>query len=165
MAYAASIDLIARFDHRVISDLASDSGEPVADVSTDANVQAGLDDASGRIDAAVTVAQHYTPADLAALTGTDLALLKRLTCELTMLFLFGRRQETLLGQEYERLEKRCEDQLDRLRKGERLFGMEANRNAGLPTIDGPTTTDYRDLYLVRDRVQNFYPQRVLPGLR
>ena len=165
MAYAASTDLTARFDERVIADLASDSGEPVGDLSSDATVEAALDDASGRIDAAVTVAQHYTPTQLAALTGTDLALLKRLTCELAMLFLMGRRQESWLGNDYERLEKRVEDQLDRLRRGERLFGLEANRNAGLPTIDGPTTTQYDNLHLLRGRVHNFYPERVLPGLR
>ncbi len=165
MAYAASTDLTARFDERTIKDLVSDSGEPVADLSSDLKAQAALDDASGRIDAAVTVAQHYSPTDLAALTGTDQAMLKRLTCELAMLFLMGRRQEAWLGNDYERIEKRCEDQLDRLRKGERLFGMEVNRNAGLPTIDGPTTVGYHQLHLLRGRTHNFYPQRMLPGLR
>lgn len=165
MPYAASTDMTDRFDERPLADLVSDSGEPVADLSSDRKLQAALDDASGRIDAAVTVAQHYTPTQLASLTGTDLAMLKRLTCELAMLFLMARRQDTWFSDRYERLELRCEAQLDRLRKGERLFGLEVNREAGLPTIDGPTTTQYDNLHLLRGRVNNFYPQRVLPGLR
>jgi len=165
MAYAAPSDMAERFDERIIKDLASDTGQAVASITADTKVLAALDDGAGRIDSAATVGQQYTSANLAALTGTALSLLKRLNCELAMLFLMGRRQDKWLSDGYEKMERRCEEQLERIRKGERVFGLTANRDAGLPTIDGPTTTEYRDLYLVRDRVQNFYPARVLPGLR
>ena len=162
MAYATSSDLTARFDRRIIADLATDEGVEVSESSLSSNtaVDAALDDASGRIDAALTVARIYTTDDLDALTGNSLALLKRITCELAMTFLIGRRQEKLLDQSLAAVEEKAEAYLDRLRKGERLFGaVDAAKGAGLPTVDGPTAVKYDTLNLLPDRTRNFYPHR------
>jgi len=91
MAYATPTDLSARFDEAIIKDLASDTGDPVDNITTDTKVLAALDDASGRIESACTVSRLYSPDDLAGLTGNTLALLKRITCELAMAYLMGRR--------------------------------------------------------------------------
>ena len=162
MSYADADDLTARFDWRIIADLASDSGTQVEESALGGNekVAAALDDASGRIDAALSVAQVYTAADLAGLSGNSLAMLKRITCELAMLFLIGRRQEKLLDGSLPPMEQKAEDYLDRLRKGERLFGdVAAAAAAGLPTVDGPTTVQYEELNLLPDRTRNFYASR------
>ncbi len=160
MAYASATDLLARFDERTIADLASDTGEPISDFENDTKISAALDDASGKIDSALTVAQIYLPSELAELTGVSSALLKRITCELAMVFLIRRRQENLTDDALTQIGVQAEEYLDRLRKGERVFGdSEANQKAGLPTVDGPTTIDYQQLNLLPDRTRNFYPQR------
>ncbi len=162
MAYASSADLIARFDVRIIQDLASDTGTQVSagDLSSDAKVSASLDDASGKIDSALTVAQIYTTDDLEGLTGNSLALLKRITCELAMVFLIGRRQEKFLDESLAQVEEKSEAYLDRIRKGERLFGsVEDAVTAGLPTVGGMTAVEYNELNLMPDRTHNFYPKR------
>jgi len=162
MAYASSSDLSARFDVRIISDLASDDGTQITEdaLATNSKVVAALADASGRIDSALTVARIYSTADLAALTGNSLALLKRITCELAMAFLIGRRQEKFLDEAIARVEQKSEEYLDRLRKGERLFGgSEEAKDAGLPSVDGPTAVDYSNLNLLPDRTHHYYPSR------
>lgn len=159
MAYADSDDLIARYDEQTLKDLASDTGDPVADISTDTAVTAALNDASGRVQSAVSVSRLYSATELAALTGSSLALLKRITCELAMVFMLERRPEKY-GDEYtRRLRQSSEDYLERLRKGERLFDVEVAKDAGLPSIDGPTTVDARNLNLITTRTQNFYPSK------
>lgn len=159
MSYASPADLTARFDENTIKDLASDTGEPVADITNDQKVLAALADASGRIDSALTVSRMYTPVDLAALTGNSLALLKRIVCSLAMAYLIERRPEKYGGEGVSAAKKDAEEFIDRLRKGERLFDVEAAKDAGLPEIDGPTTTTYRELNLIPDRTRNFYPVR------
>ena len=160
MAYADAADLLARFDERIIADLASDTGEPVGDITNDMKVDAALDDASGKVDSALTVATIYTPTELTALEGGSLALLKRITCELAMVFLIRRRQENMGNEELNQIGVQAEEYLDRLRKGERVFGgSEAQQGAGLPTIDGPSVAQYTRMNLIPDRTRNFYPLR------
>jgi hypothetical protein len=150
-------DLVLRFDRNVIADLASDSGTPAADLSADPIVLAALSDAEGRVFSALTVADMYTPTDLAALTGTALDLFKRITCGLAMGNLMMRRQGQY--QDYYRAAvDDAEGFLERLRKGERVFGGDAeNRSAGLISIDGPSAVDVANMNLVTSRVKNFYP--------
>jgi len=159
MAYANPSDLVARYDERVLKDLASDTGEPGDVAIGNPRVAAALDAASGYVDAAVQVGGIYTPEDLAALTGNSLALLVDLTCELAMVRLMSARLEKYGHEQVEAVRKRCEEYLDRLRNGERLFGLDDQRDAGLPTIDGPRAVDYQRLNLLPDRMRRYYPQR------
>lgn len=159
MSYATPADLAVRFDESTISDLASDTGEPVADISTDTNVLAAMEDASGRVDAALLMARMYSPADLGALTGNSQGLLKRIVCELAMAFLIERRPEKFNGDRPENVRRAAEDYLDLLRRGERIFNVEGVKDAGLPEIDGPTVTQYNRLNLLPDRTRNYYPRR------
>lgn len=163
-AYATSADLIKRYDSRDIAMLASDTGSPSAGIATDPNVTEALLDASGEIDSALMVSKMYAATDLTSLTGNSAAKLKRLTCDLAMSFLFARRP--LFGfEKYEAARKMSDGHLDRLRKGENIFDLQAIKDAGVPKVDGPTTVDYTDLNLVRDRTKNHYPRRVLPDNR
>jgi phage gp36-like protein len=160
MAYATSDDLIARFDATYIADLASDTGEPlpIDQLSGSSKIDVALEDASGQIDAALSVARQYEVADLLLLTGSPLGLLKRLVCQLAMVFLMERRQENLGSERLQDLKKTVEKYLDALRQGDRIFGIDANMDASLPELDGPTTTNYDDMNLMATtRVRNFYP--------
>jgi phage gp36-like protein len=161
MADATSDDLAARFDQRVISDLASDAGEPVVDITTDTNVSTALDDATGAFRAAVQVGGMYSDSDIDDLTGSSLALRKRIVCELAMIYLISRRPEKFGNAEtYEAMRKGTEEYLDRLRKGERVFpAVTAAVEAGQASVDGPTAVVYERLNLLPDRTRNFYPSR------
>ncbi len=160
MPYATADDLRARYDERILADLVSDTGQPVTTLATDAKITAALTDASGRVDAACTVANVYLADDLSGLAGNALSLLKLITCQLAMAALLSRRQERLGDEGLQRVTQEAEDYLDRLRKGERLFGsIEAAKSAGLPTTDGPRTVDYDRMNLLPDRTRNFFPSR------
>lgn len=124
--YATVADLLARYDARTVGDLAGDAGSRVsaadlADANTagGANVAAALADASGQIEAACLRGGRYLPADLAALTGMSAKRLVRLTCRVTMLLLMERRPDS----KWPEWAKDVEAELDRVAKGERVFGL------------------------------------------
>ena len=158
--------MVNRFDSREIGDLLSDTNTPVDEGDFPENVKllAILADASGEIDAALMVGDRYTAADLSALTGNSLAHLKRIACEIAMRDLMARRpgyKPELL----ESFEKRCQKHLDRLRQGENVFNIQDHKDAGLPANGGLSTVETRNLNLIRDRVNNYYPGRRLPDNR
>ncbi|WP_321377114.1 hypothetical protein [Trichococcus shcherbakoviae] len=159
MAYAIPSDMAARYDLNTISDLLSDSGEPVANITDNSILLAILESSSGRVDAALLVSDNYTTAELASLTGNSLALLKDIVCDLGMARLMRRRPEKLGDEAVAAVSKDAEEYLDRLRRGDRLFDIPAHREAGLPEVTGPTAMDYRNLNLIPDRTHNFYPAR------
>ncbi|MDY0170592.1 MAG: hypothetical protein RBS80_28890 [Thermoguttaceae bacterium] len=161
MAFADFEDLAARYDARLIRDLASDSGIPVSDAEagSDPRIAAALDDGAGRILAACLNGRIYSEDDLLALVGSSLALLKRINCELAVVFLMGRRLDKFTSEEYQRAMEAAEAYLDRLRKGERLFQVPANLDATVPEIDGPHVTTYNRLNLLPERCRPFYPNR------
>jgi len=158
-AYATPQDMIRYYDETIVADLVDDGGEGVADLMNDPTLLAILDSASGRVESACAVANLYKPDDLAALAGPSKALLAELVCDLAMVRLLKRRQ----GTKYQELRdqvKDAEEHLDRIRKGERIFGgMAEVREAGLPQVEGPTTATYERLNLIPDRTRNFYPAR------
>jgi hypothetical protein len=75
--------------------------------------------------------------------------------------LVQRRFDKLSSEYWTEREKWCEDYLDRLRNGQRLFlASPADLvGAGQPSVDGPTAVEYAYLNLLPDRVENFYPNR------
>lgn len=148
------------FDSSVIADLASDTGTPVADIGSDARVLAALAAASGRVESALTVGNQYTPEHLAGLGGNSQALLKELVCGLAMQLMLRRRPGSRHDEQYKPAVEDANEFLDRLRKGERVFGGSVeNRDAGLPSVDGPSTVDYDRLNLIPDRTRHYYPSR------
>ena len=165
--YAAPTDFFERYDVRDIGQLASDNGSeiPESALATDANVLTALDDASGDIDTALVVSNRYLTTELEGLTGNSLAKLKRITCDLAMAYMLGRRPAAD-PEKLEAFEKRATTHLERLRNGENVFNLADQKSAGNPSIDGPTLVRFDDhLNLVRDRVNNYYPARRLPGNR
>lgn len=156
-AYADYDDLVAFTDANTIADLLSDDGTPIADPSADTKLSTLFLAASGQVEAACGVSSLYTPDELAALTGNSQALLKQLVCCLAMVGLVRRRPEKWGSDYWQAIRQEAEDYLDKLRKGERLFDDSTKRDAGLPTIDGPTAIDYQNLNLIQSRTRNFFP--------
>lgn len=158
MSRASTTDLAIYFDERAIEGLASDTGEPDLDWPNNQKIKDILSSADGRIEAACTVANLYEAADLDALTGSALQLYKEIACCLAMAILIRRRQGKY-RKEYEEQLKEAEDYLGLLRKGERVFGIVANRDAGMAYIDGPDVIDYDRMNLLPDRTKHYYPSR------
>jgi hypothetical protein len=162
--FAAPTDMMSYFDRRTIGELLDDNGQPVIDIVNSAILQEFLLAASGQIAAACQVSGIYTPLDLTTVaqsTDPSAALLRRLTCTLAAVMLVQRRFDKLSSDYWKEREKWCEDYLDRLRKGQRLFiaALSDVVDAGNPTVNGPTALDYRMLNLLPDRTQNYYPNR------
>lgn len=157
MSYATPSDLLARYDARVLGDVVGDNNLRIDSTAllTNVNVQAALDDASGMINSAVLVAQKYSPLDLAAMTGVDKALLLRHVCNLAYGLLTMRR-----GLPVDKLDqfKMSMEALDKLRSGERVFGVPANEEAGNPQASFPSFSTYNNLKLMRD-VSRYFPVR------
>lgn len=159
MSYSSPSDILARYDSRSLGDLCSDSGTRLTPTQllTDTNLQAALDDASGLVNSAAVYGQRYTPAELAALTDVDLALLKRLVCDLAFAYLVGRR-----GNDPEAYQstKQAQDMLERIKQGQRLFAVPGEIAAGLEDINFPSIVDYTTINLLRDATLNrYYPTR------
>ena len=164
--YVTVAELLKRFDWRDIGGLVSDNDSQVlnAELATDANLLACIGDASGDIDAALLAGGRYTTTDLEGLSGNALSKLYRMCSEITMFYLLDRRPlfNTEKLESYERMRER---HLKRLQTGENVFNLEEHVTAGVALVDGPSTQNYNDLNLFRDRTRNFYPVRHLPNNR
>lgn len=164
-AFASNADLLKYFDTRVVGDLAGDTGVRVSagSLATDANVTAALEAASGKVAAAVMQGQRYSSDDLAGLTGNSLGYLKYLTCVVAFSILWERRP---WSEDREKAAERADEMLEMLRTGKHVFDVEDHKDAGLPSIDGPSRVAIRDLNLIVDRARgHYYPARVTPHNR
>lgn len=159
MPYADAEQMIHRFDERTLKDLCSDTGSSETNLPGNDRMETALQDATGSIDAACQVGKMYDPDDLEAMTGTDRALLRRICCELAMVFLIEARPEKYKGSE-KALRERAEAYLDRLRNGERVFNITTNKDAGVPSLEGLDRYEYRNQNWIPDRMTGFYTARV-----
>lgn len=162
MSYAAPQDLINRFDARTVGDLVNDAGQrqtPTQLVGPPVNtvLQAALDDAAGLINAACQVGERYTQAELAALTGTDQAILFRLNCDIAFTYLCQRRGVTPPG--YKEAYDRSTDLLERLKQGELIFNVLSDVGTGVASCEFPDQAVYNSLNILRDQAWRLFPLR------
>lgn len=165
MAYATPAQMLQRFDYRMIGDLVADDGTQVssANLLTDANLQAALDDASGAIDGALRASDRYTETELSSLSQTDKHLV-RITCDITVLYLVDRRPHAIRMTEIlERILARAAQHIEDLRSGKNILDINAHDNAGSPTVDAPTSVEIQLLNLTRYQTQHVYPVTIRPN--
>ncbi len=157
-AYASVSDMVRRKDVRTLGDLVTDDNTRVTEANLASNnaITDALADASGVIESACFESNRYTADDLNGLEGNSLSLLKRLTCDLAFSMLRRRR-----GYDAEELEEFqwANDFLDRLRKGEAVFNVAANKDAGTPQVHTVTATKIANNNMARDRVRLFPNRR------
>lgn len=142
--YLSSEEFLKRVDRRTVGDLVSDDGTrvPSASLISDTNLAACLLDASGAVEAACLVGKRYTPEDLATLTGASLGHLYRLITRLTMLNLYERRPDE--NRRIPETYTAALDELERLQKGERIFGFIEHEEAGYLDHEKETAQDVVD---------------------
>jgi phage gp36-like protein len=167
MAYATVDDMTKCYDERLLKDLVSDTGDAQVNLSSDDKMDSALSRAAADINAAVLVGKMYDLDELeelaADINDDNSWVLRELNCELAMLRLIRRRVwEGKYGPLREDLQKGCQAYLDRIRKGERVFNIESNINAGLASVDGLSRYEYDNQRWMRDRYKGFYPARDLP---
>lgn len=160
--YVSASDLILRFDERDIQQLVVDdlSDPSVVDVTSNTRVDAALDDAEGEVIAALRKAGRYNADELAALTGTDLAYLQRIICEIAMVHLL-RRRPNMKPEVLEAYEKIRKNNIKDLQDGASIITADepADEAASLASVDGPTITEWNNMNLWRDR-SNYFPARM-----
>lgn len=166
MSYAAPADLMARYDRNDVGQLCSDDKRPVSEVDLPNNAQClvALQDASGMVEGALLVSNRYAVADLTTLTGNSLSLLQRVTCDIAMALLINRRPGWN-PDKAKAIRELADEHLEKLRKGENTFNLQASMDAGEPVTEGPTTLTFQQINLWRDRTRNYFPVRVLPNNR
>jgi phage gp36-like protein len=162
MSYCGAQDLLNRFDARTVGDLVNDAGQrqtvsELVGPPVNTVLQAALDDGAGLINAACQVGERYTQAELAALTGTDQAILFRLNCDLAFVYLAQRRGLTPPG--YKEAYDRSSDLLEKLKQGELIFNVPGDVGEGVPSMEFPSMATYNTVGLLRDRAVKAFPLR------
>lgn len=167
MPLCAPSDFLLRYDARVVGELVSDANTRVAavDLATNDVVLTALADAEADLQTALLTGGRYSADDLSGLSGSSLTKAKRVISDIAIEYLKERRG----NRDPERAKVERENALaplDRLRRGENVFNLTPQIEAGNADVDGPTTLEFQDLNLVRDRVgDRYYPGRVLPHNR
>lgn len=161
--YVSASDLTARFDERDIQQLVIDDSSDGAtvDVTTNARVTAALDDAEGEVIAALRKGGRYEAEQLAALTGVDLAYLKRIICDIAMVHLL-RRRPTFAPEVFKAYDDIRKGHIKDLQDGNSVITADepAAAVAGAISNEGPSLVQWDQLNLWRDR-SRYFPQRYL----
>lgn len=153
--YCDSSELAARFDVRVLCQLASDDETPIdpIDMPDDPRITTALLGASGEVEAAISEGARYTPEDLALLAATACgarAIFFDLVCGLALARLFRARPD-FYGPK-PALVQEAIDNLEKLRRGLWVFGFVESRKAGnVASTYGPIPGSKEDLLKITTR--------------
>lgn len=150
-------DLAQYVDIRLLNELASDTGvdENYAD-DPGLIIFTALNRATEEIASAATRSNAYTMADLTALV-TDLnGMLRGLTADLAMTYLFERRGGTV-PEVIRAKANRAQERLNDLRDGKRVFAIASKRDAGTATVQVISASTRGSLAMNADGT--FFPNR------
>ncbi len=158
-SYLSASEFLKRVDYRSVADLVSDTGTRATQgsLSSDVNLAACLLDASGILEEACLVSGRYHPIDLAALTGAGQAALYRLLSRMTMCLLFERRPDREMKQPW--IIEYVEDQLQKLRDGERVFSFVEAEQTGVAITRVETAQDVERRNGVTVQAQRYLGRR------
>lgn len=169
--YATGDDLIKRYDIDLIGDLCQDTREEldweseITDLTEHVNVVSALEDATGEIDVALLSGGRYTPEQLAELanpavpqnTTNSKKHLVRVTCAIAMSILVERRLDKVSMETADWLRKTASGFLEALRRGDNVFGIQENLNAGRIDIETVEAVEIENLNLMPGRMPRFFP--------
>jgi hypothetical protein len=151
------VDSAQYIDARLLNELISDDGVD-ADYQIDPEnvLYAALDRASEEILSAATRSNAYTAAELTALSTASNGMLRGLTADLALCFLFERRGGTV-PESVKAKANRAQERLSDLRDGKRVFSVAAKRDAGTATVQVITAATRGSLVMNADG--SFFPTR------
>ncbi|MBX3422217.1 MAG: hypothetical protein KF752_11740 [Pirellulaceae bacterium] len=159
--FATPEDLVDRYDYRVIGDLCTDEGSELdrSQVMTDLKVESSIRDASGEILVNLQMGGNYTQADLESLTGLNRSHLVRVTCDIAMALLIQRRPNRVNAEIADKICEKAKDHINRLKKGENVFGFQSKLNAGTLQVSHMDVQQVESLNLLPDRMGRFFPDQ------
>lgn len=159
--YASQADFLLFVDSNLAGDLVADAGirtdlSATGSDPADPTLAMHLLRATGKIESACVKANLYSPSDLAALAAVSpptasTALLKWMTCAMTLLTLRGRRGN--LEEPDLPFKKDVEGFLDEIASGEDVFGFAETESAALPQTYSLTQQDYLNLNLMTNNAR------------
>lgn len=157
--------MMARYDVRLVGQLVRDdqTEEPASSLAANANLLAVLTDAGSEIEAALFVGNRYTPAQLTTLSDSAKSFLRRLNCDLALLYL-KRRRGRFDPEKDGAFLKEVNQKLESLRKGDNLLMQASDVQAQASTLqlDAPQVIPILRRQTIRNRTQNYYPARSFP---
>ncbi len=170
--YCSVEQFLRRYDRRSVAELLSDDLTPVAlgDLEDRETLADLLAEASGLIESAACLGQRYlideSRNDLAALTDNSAAFLAGMVAHLTMHVLWNRRPALMAPGSEPPLARKAEEFLERLRLGERVFGILESHQAAQLDADRETNAEVERRNGPVIIAQRFFGTRVnreLPG--
>lgn len=160
MPYATPADMLQRYDARLVGDLVRDDGVPESPDSLPSNavLLAVLQDASAAVDAVVVVGRRYTPVQMASLSETAAAFVRRVVCDLALIYLKRRRGRFDQERDGALLDE-VNAVLKSLRDGEDLLQLNPFNDAAASTIElvRPELIPVANRQTIRNRTRNYYP--------
>jgi phage gp36-like protein len=160
-SYADGSDLVARYDVRVIAELATDNNVSLSrsDTETHVNVLLALKRASGEVEVSLLAGKNYTVAQLTTLTDNSREHLKDIVCTIAMAKLFRRRANSANVELAEEVRLQSDKYLEKLRRGMNLLGIQDDTtklDAGVISESGPTVAEIRDRNFMSARLAGRY---------
>ena len=161
-SYATGQDMLARYDARLIGDLVQDEG---IQVTSDAlplhvNLIAALEDAYGMIVSTLVVGDRYTldQIDPVKLAPSGLSYLKRLNCDMALLYIKRRRGKFDAKGDAE-LQKNVDGMLKALKDGAGVLLGILDSEAVSATLElaTPQIIPICSRNTIRWNVRNYYP--------
>jgi hypothetical protein len=131
-SYCTPDQLLTYYDKRQLGDWLLDSDHREIDPVQNPRTQEALDSAAGMVESACVVGARYSPDDLASLQGVSKKTLQMINAHLAGSILRNRRKPDA---ELTTMAKWAFEHLERLRLGERIFGLQENADAGLPSVN------------------------------
>lgn len=141
MSFCTIAQFFARYDRRVIAQLSNDVNS-VAQLDT--NIQACLDDATSDIKTAALVGKIYSATDLTTLVSSGDTQLVRLNADIALGYIYNRRAMGVPANLKDVVD-RANDQLNALKRGERVLNVTAAINASLPVMVNLSPLDQLNL--------------------
>jgi hypothetical protein len=136
-----------------------DTRESATNILSDATMQEALNNASGIVESACTVAQRYSPSDLNLIlsaNGMSAALIRGLVAEIAFFIVMRRRRADA---EAPPSVVDALALLERIRLGEAVFGILEVMQAGNPTLQALQANDYQTLNLANDQAAPYFGRR------
>jgi phage gp36-like protein len=157
--YASASDLLLYRDYRSIAQwiLDDDTVANEATVLASPKVSTALMAASGEIESACAAGGRYVPADLNALTGASLQMLKELCCSLAFWRLAIRRLINIQKEDISGVAD-AYDLLEQLRLGQRIFSTTEAQDAGLGESIDMNRVVPGQQRLLTSRMYRFFPR-------
>lgn len=159
MSFASANDLTERYDYRLIGDLCSDemSELTLGQVLAEAKVSSALNDGAGEILVCLQTGGNYNESDLDELDGLNRSHLIRVNCDIAMANLIQRRPNRVNVEVAEKICEKAREHLNRLRKGENIFGIPAKIESGNLSVSSMSAAQLEGLNLIPDRMHRYFP--------